>query len=135
MGAVHVCVGAGVGALCRTRALSAALGTLSHAVCDIIPHSEAPLKLDLVLMAAVLGGLAGRFGLRSKEIAGAVAAVLPDAEHALVHFGAMPRSARVFPTHNRALPHGRSDEWLSQAAVGIAALLVAELAGRRRGAS
>jgi len=64
-----------------------------------------------------------------------VAAVLPDAEHALVDYGVMPRSKRVFPTHNRALPHGRSDEWLSQAAVGIAALVVAGLAGRRRGIS
>lgn len=126
MGFIHACVGAGLGSFFRRPSAAFGAGVVSHAVGDVIPHKEAPLAVELVLLAGTLTFIGRRFGVGSPEFAGAVGGVSPDLEHALVLFGLMPESARVFPTHNHILPHGKSDEYISQILAGLAGLAVAE---------
>ncbi|BCW98234.1 MAG: hypothetical protein KatS3mg024_1061 [Armatimonadota bacterium] len=131
-GSAHACVGAFVGALTGSPIKALAAGVVSHAICDIIPHNEAPRALDLVLAGAALGGIAAGFGARSAEFWGAVGATLPDAEHGLVLAGLMEEQHCLFPTHNGALPHGRDGGFLWQAAAAGAALTLAALFRTRR---
>ncbi|MEJ5297290.1 MAG: hypothetical protein WHZ52_04550 [Armatimonadota bacterium] len=131
-GSAHACIGTVVGALTGSPGKALAAGVVSHAICDIIPHSEAPRALDLVLAGAALGGIAAGFGARSAEFWGAVGAVIPDVEHGLVLAGLMEEHHCLFPTHTGVLPHGRDGGFLWQAAAAGAALAVATLLRLRR---
>ncbi len=131
-GSGHACIGAFVGALSGSPGKALAVGVVSHAICDIIPHSEAPRALDLVLAGAALGGIAAGFGARSAEFWGAAGGVLPDVEHGLVVAGLMKEQHCVFPTHSGALPHGRNGGFLWQAVAAATALTLATLLRLRR---
>jgi len=133
MGCGHAFIGTLAGALAGSRAKALIAGLVSHAVCDIVPHSEVPPEMDLVLAGAALGGIAAGFGARSPEFWGALGAVLPDAEHGLVLAGVREELGCIFPTHNGRLPHGRNGGYVWQAAAAAAAVTLAAVLRLRRG--
>ncbi|MBV9848820.1 MAG: hypothetical protein JO250_03945 [Armatimonadetes bacterium] len=111
MVSVHAAVGAGVGARAKRPGAALAAGVISHLLCDLAPHRDYALPIEAPLALAVFLYLVGRYGPRSPQFWGAVGAVLPDAENALVIAGAFPQEKTIFPTHNEAAPwflgHGR----------------------------
>ena len=137
MVSVHAAVGAGAGtAVGRFQPLlgiqpALGAGVISHLLCDLVPHRDYAITIEAPLAFAVLVYLGKRYGLHSPQFWGAVGAVLPDAENALVIAGAFPQSKTVFPTHNDTAPwfvgHGRKIRSpVSQFVLAVAALWLAE---------
>ena len=111
MVSVHAVVGAGVGTAAGRPSTALAAGVVSHLLCDLMPHRDYDITVEAPLALAMFLYLAVRYGMRSPQFWGAVGAVLPDAENALVIAGAFPQNRTVFPTHNEDAPwflgHGR----------------------------
>lgn len=107
-GFVHALVGSAVSRLARSRRGAYALGVVSHAVGDILPHHELPLPADATLTAGLLGWVVARHGLRSRELAGALGALSPDAEHLPTFLGLKGDEGKLFVTHGGpvSVPHG-----------------------------
>jgi hypothetical protein len=125
MAAVHAVVGAAAGHRAGRRRAALAAGVGSHLVGDLIPHRDYPLAIELPLMLATLAILACRYGVAGPTFWGALGGVLPDVENGLHQVGLMPESARLFPTHNGMLPHGRPIRSIAnQLLLVLAALLV-----------
>ena len=127
MVSVHAAVGAGVGARSGSPGAALAGGVVSHLLCDLVPHRDYDIRVEAPLALAVFVYLGARHGLRSPQFWGAVGAVLPDAENALVIAGTFPQSKTAFPTHNEAAPwflgHGRKvDSPLPQVVLAVLAL-------------
>jgi hypothetical protein len=131
-GIVHSLIGAGLGALFKNRAAAFAGGVISHAIADALPHRDLDPKIEVPLLVASLTAIAARYGLRSTQFAGALGAVLPDSEHALLLAGIIDETDEAFPTHiDKGKYHGPdSGEHLSQVCIAIGAVIAAEL-GRR----
>ncbi len=108
---VHAAVGAGVGGAARDPRAAAGVGVVTHLLCDLVPHRDYDIRIEAPLALAMFVSLGVRYGVRSPQFWGAVGAVLPDAENALVVLGAFPQTKTLFPTHNKDAPwflgHGR----------------------------
>lgn len=125
-GIVHAAIGAAIGSLARSKPGAFAGGVLSHLVADALPHKDLDPKVEAVLVAAALTGLAKWKGTDSAAFWGAIGGILPDTEHALMLAGLISTEQEIFPTHiQNGKYHGAdSGEQLSQLALLIAALLV-----------
>jgi hypothetical protein len=76
-------------------------------------------------MLGALLWLSCRHGTSSPAFWGAIGGVLPDTENGLHLLGLVPERAKVFPTHNGLLPHGRPIRSLiNQVLLGALALCV-----------
>lgn len=105
--AVHAAIGAAVGKLTGKRVGAFGSGVATHLICDLLPHKDFDPKVEAPLLAATLGVIALRCGLKSAELAGAVGAIAPDFENAAGITGLIPKSAMRFPTHiNNGRHHG-----------------------------
>lgn len=105
---VHAAVGAAIGARLESQGPSVAGGIASHLICDLFPHRDYEMPVEVPLLLATLGFLAWRHGVRSPQFAGAVGAVLPDIENGLERLGVV--DGTVFPTHTKQgwyIGHGR----------------------------
>lgn len=133
-GASHASIGAALGALIRRPALAFLAGAASHIVTDALPHRDLPLRVEVALLGATIGFIAARHGARSPQFWGAVGAVAPDMEHALVELGIIRAEDEVFPSHAwLGKYHGPpSSGPLSQIAAFVAGLLIAEWPQRGR---
>jgi hypothetical protein len=141
----HVLAGAALGAIDRRHPGRAfGLGILSHAAMDVAPHWGRPLapdesfriaRRDGLLALAALGGAAAVAGnARPAVVAGALGAVLLDADKPVLHFLQRSCFPRVVDRFHDAIqneaPHRLG--WEVAAGVGLAALFTA-LSRRGRG--
>ncbi len=129
-GIVHAAIGAAVGSLAGSKPGAFAGGVLSHLVADALPHKDFDPKIEAVLIAAALAGLAEWKGTGSSAFWGAIGGVLPDIEHALMLARLISAEQEIFPTHVQdGKYHGAdSGERLSQLVLLIAALVVVGMA-------
>jgi hypothetical protein len=134
-GAVHASIGAGVGSFFKSKAAAFAAGMLSHLVADALPHKDLPPAVEVPLLLGALGGVAAWKGLDSPEFWGALGAVAPDFEHALLVAGIIGIEHEVFPTHiGDGKWHGaENDERWSQLILAVAALGTVALNTKDRG--
>jgi hypothetical protein len=122
---LHVASGAAVGTLARSRRTAVALGLLSHALCDLIPHQDIPSRrFEVRSGAALLLLVALRRGVLDPATLGAAAASAPDLEHVLP----LPRPGgrKLFPSHRFHGWHrpGGLPAWLQLLTAGVLAGLV-----------
>ena len=122
---LHVASGAAVGATARSRRTAVALGLLSHAVGDRIPHRDIPSRrFELRSGVALLLLVALRRGALDRATIGAAAAATPDVEHVL----RLPRPGgrKLFPSHRFEGWHrpGGLPTWLQLLTAGVLAGLV-----------
>lgn len=130
MAAVHALVGAAAGRRAGRRRTALAAGVGTHLVGDLIPHRDYPLAVELPLLLLALGLLSARHGARSAAFWGALGGVLPDVENGLHQIGLVPERAKLFPTHNGVLPHGRPIRSITnQLLLVLVALLVLRQTG------
>ena len=134
IGAVHAGVGAALGALLGDRATAFVAGVASHVVTDALPHRDYRPKVEAPLMAAALAVIAKWRGIDSPEFCGAIGAIAPDIEHALLVAGLIRHEHEVFPTHlDNGRYHGRpTDRRWPQLVVALASALTIALSGRPR---
>lgn len=99
LGAVHACIGAGVGSFTDKKSAAFAAGMVSHAIADSLPHRDLSPELEAPLLLGTLAGIAYWKGLDSPEFWGAVGGVAPDFEHALEFAGLIGTEQKAFPTH------------------------------------
>jgi hypothetical protein len=95
---LHVATGGLVGALAGSRSRAFALGLLTHAAGDAMPHQDvASRRFETLSGVAGLALLAAARGLFDPAVVGAVAASAPDVEHVLP----LPRPGgrKLFPSH------------------------------------
>ncbi len=129
IGAVHVGVGAALGAILRDRSSAFLAGVASHVITDVLPHRDYEAKVEVPLLVAALGGVAAWKGPNSPEFWGAIGAVAPDIEHALLVAGVIKPEHELFPTHlHNGKHHGRKTRrrW-PQLAVALASALTIAL--------
>ncbi len=119
-GLLHALSGAVIGSLFSKRTAAFGAGVVSHAVADIIPHKDAPLAFDLVMIPTALLLIGRARGFDSPEFAGALGGICPDFEHAGIVLGIKQDGEGLYPTHNEVLPHGRGGEFTSQVLIGVA---------------
>jgi len=127
--ALHVATGALAGALTGTRGRALAVGTLSHAAGDRLPHQDmASRRFEIASGVAGILLLAAFRGPLDPAVVGAVAASVPDVEHVLP----LPRPGgrKLFPSHRIRGWHrpGGVPAWVQVAAAG---LILGALAGTR----
>lgn len=119
--AVHALTGAALGRLCRNHAQAFLVGLASHAAADLLPHRDLEIPAEAVLLAGAAGLLGSLRGPHSREFAGAVGAVLPDAENLVGRLLGIPDSKLLWPTHRRY--HGReANGFTGQAVLALACL-------------
>jgi hypothetical protein len=128
---LHVATGAAVGAAARSRLAALALGPLAHLAGDWLRHEDIPsLRFEFVTGTAGIVLLAATRGALDAATVGAVAASMPDAEHAV----RLPRPGgrKLFPSHRLAGWHraGGIPAWVQLLAAG--AILGALAAAPRR---
>lgn len=130
LGAVHACIGAGVGSFSDKKSAAFAAGVVSHAVADALPHRDLEPNLEVPLLLGALAGIACWKGVDSPAFWGVVGGVLPDFEHALVAAGLMGPECKIFPTHlDNGKWHGDesgTERW-SQVILSIVSLALVEL--------
>ena len=133
LGCVHACIGAAVGSLFKRKPAAFAGGVVSHVVADLIPHTDFDPKIDVPIAAAIIAGIAKFKGVDSPEFWGAIGAVAPDSEHALLLAGLIGQDDEIFPTHGGAdALHGReTHEQGSQILIAAAALAVVAIVASR----
>jgi hypothetical protein len=136
-GAVHACVGAGIGSFFKSRTAAVAAGGLSHFAMDALPHKDFPHSVEAPLLLAAMGGIAAWKGLDSPEFWGTLGAIMPDFEHALRVAGIIGTEHEVFPTHiGDGKWHGtENEERLSQLLLVVAGLAAVALNTEDRGAN
>jgi len=129
IGAVHACIGAGVGSFFRNKSAAFVSGVVSHLVADALPHKDLAPEIEVPLMAGMMAGIAAWKGLDSPEFWGAMGGISPDVEHGLLVAGIINKEQKVFPSHIRdGKWHGEeSNERLSQLLLSIAGLVVVAL--------
>lgn len=135
-GAVHASIGAGIGSFFKSKTAAFAAGMISHLVADALPHKDYPPAVEAPLLLGAIGGIAAWKGLDSPEFWGALGAVAPDLEHALLVAGVIDAEHEVFPTHiGEGKWHGaKSDERWSQLCLVVAALGMVALNDNDQGA-
>lgn len=127
--AVHAVVGAALGAWLGRPGPAALAGLASHAALDAIPHSDYARTAAGVADALAAAGVAALAARASgwAALAGALGAVVPDAEVALGHLGLWPWAKPCFPSHSGLLPHAQARPplgiWTQAAAAAAAAVL------------
>jgi len=133
IGAVHASIGAAIGSLVKDKRGAFVSGVASHVVADALPHTDFPPKVEVAFLAGALVGIAAWRGVDSPEFWGALGAVAPDAEHALLAADLIAPENEVFPTHLRdGAFHGPdSRERWSQALIALAAVTVMLRTGRK----
>lgn len=95
---LHVATGGAAGAIARSRPTAVALGLLTHAAGDRMPHQDiANRRFEFLSGAAGLLALAVRRGPFDAVTLGAVAGSAPDLEHVI----RLPRPGgrKLFPSH------------------------------------
>lgn len=104
-------------------------GVVSHLVADALPHKDLSVAAEVPLLLGTMAGIAAWKGLDSPEFWGAMGAVAPDFEHALLIAGVIGKEQEIFPTHiDDGKWHGaESNERWSQALIAIAALVAVAL--------
>jgi hypothetical protein len=113
-GGIHLVTGFAVGSRCRSIPAAFLAGIASHATLDALPHHDyrhvaahsGDAALGLILTTALWGRC--RRKRRMVGLAGAVGAVLPDVESALLFLGRMDEKRMRFPSHNGLTPHGQT---------------------------
>ncbi|MBW3624150.1 MAG: hypothetical protein KY468_12150 [Armatimonadetes bacterium] len=102
----HAMAGGALGLKLTKNPMGAFLiGLASHALLDVVPHTNPPLKSPgtqayLVADGALLYDAWRRNDHDPRIFWGALGGVLPDAEY-------LHKGQKVFPTHNGTLKHGR----------------------------
>ena len=119
---LHVASGAALGAAAPSRRAAVALGLLSHALADRIPHQDIPSRrFELRSGVALLLLVALRRGALDGATIGAAAASAPDVEHVL----RLPRPGgrKLFPSHRFHGWHrpGGVPSWLQLFLAGVLA--------------
>ena len=117
---LHVASGAALGAAAPSRRAAVALGLLSHALADRIPHQDIPSRrFELRSGVALLLLVALRRGALDGATIGAAAASAPDVEHVL----RLPRPGgrKLFPSHRFHGWHrpGGVPSWLQLLLAGV----------------
>ena len=134
-GGVHLLSGFAIGAVTPSPTAAFAAGLASHAVLDAVPHRDyvgfGANAIDgaagLVLVGILAAGLPN--GTRTRALAGALGAVLPDAEVLAYRAGIISAERKVFPTHTGRIRHGRGGAaWT--AALSVLAVVAAIAAAR-----
>lgn len=125
IGAVHASIGAGIGSFFKNKAAAFVAGVTSHLAADMIPHKDLDPRMEVPLMAGMMLAIAKWRGLNSPEFWGALGAISPDSEHALLVSGIIEPEQEIFPTHapDMGLHGGESDERWSQVIIAGASLL------------
>jgi len=125
-GAVHALIGAAIGSFMDNKIGAFTAGVASHVIADVLPHKDYDPAVEVGLMAAALAGIAKFRGVDSPEFWGAIGAIAPDTEHALMLSGLINADQEVFPTHiENGKYHGPdSGEQLSQWLIALAAACV-----------
>ncbi len=99
---IHLLVGAALGKRCGSISGTAAVGSISHAVLDVVPHYDykSPILLgaDLAGAGTILRLACRRGSNFDTAIVGAAAAMFPDVEHALHQLGLVQQSSYSPPT-------------------------------------
>ncbi len=130
IGAVHACIGAGVGSLIDNRGGAFAAGVVSHIIADALPHRDLTPEIEAPLLAGAMAAIACWKGLDSPEFWGALGAVAPDFEHALAYVGLIDNDTKFFPTHiDDGKWHGDqngTERW-SQLILGAVSIALASL--------
>ncbi len=132
--AVHASIGAVLGSVLGTRSGAFLAGFVSHLAADMVPHKDYPPKIEVPLVLASLAGIAAWKGVDSPEIWGALGAITPDSEHALVLAGIITPDQEVYPTHLKGgIYHAREAKtrW-GQLLVAAAAVAVVAWHGTNR---
>ncbi|MBW3625947.1 MAG: hypothetical protein KY468_21345 [Armatimonadetes bacterium] len=126
----HALFGAALGRIVQNRPASYLVGVASHALGDVLPHREHPLKIDAPLVAAALTLLGLRFGWASPECMGALGGITPDMEHLPTMLGWSEPDREFFPTHGpypepwlHSMGHTPEDDRV-QIGLAVASLLV-----------
>ena len=105
--ALHVATGAATGALTRSRIAAVAIGPVLHVASDRVPHRHLRhASVDYLTGLLALAALVRRRGGSDAATLGALAAVMPDAEHLVP--GLRPRGARVFHRRDAAAAASRA---------------------------
>lgn len=129
---VHGLVGASLGYAAGRPDLGLALGVVSHAALDAVPHADYSRAwqgaADVVAGTAVAYGVAslltgGDPGSLPALWAGFAGGVLPDLEVAFNHLVGRGKKRLLFPSHSGLVVHRQVKGW-----VGIATQLVAAAA-------
>src|SRR5579862_341069 len=125
---VHAAVGAALGGHIGDSHAAVAGGVASHLICDLLPHRDYEMPVELPLLSCALAFIAWRHGVRSSQMAGALGTILPDVENGLERLGVV--SGTLFPTHTKRswyIGHGRKvSSPLPQVALAVLCLLLAE---------
>lgn len=111
MGSVHAAIGAAIGRYVSSAPLAFALGVLSHAAGDAIPHQDLGAE-ETPLVFFTMARVAQQHGWKSPQFWGALGAICPDFEHVPAELRQDPRRfepmpEKLFPTHNGTLKHAR----------------------------
>lgn len=131
-GAIHACIGAGLGALVGKKPGAFLAGVLSHVLTDAVPHKDFKPRIEIPLLAAAMFGIARWRGTDSPEFWGALGAISPDFEHGLMTLGIIGQEQEIFPTHlDDGKFHGQeTDERWSQVLFAGASLLAVAIKPR-----
>lgn len=122
----HLLVGAALGGVVKNPAAGAAVGLISHAVMDAVPHHDYhDVKFGIMDFIIGLGIFAVLLTPRGASvIAGGVAGAFPDIEIVIKQMA--PRWPLLYPSHNWLTPHHRLRwPWGFFTQAGIAALALA----------
>lgn len=103
----HLLAGAAVGHLTGNPIMAGALGLISHACLDAVPHHDyhdiKPGVADFILGTALWFGLLRPTGLPAAV--GAIAGAVPDLEVVLKQV--FRKWTQIFPSHSGLSPHRR----------------------------
>lgn len=122
----HLLVGAALGGVTGNPAVGAAVGLISHAVMDAVPHHDYhEVKygiMDFIFGLAVFALFLAPRG--ASVMAGGVAGAFPDIEIVIKQLA--PNWPLVYPSHNWLTPHNRL-RWpwgfFTQAGIAVLALI------------
>ncbi len=121
MVSVHALMGAALSRLCRGPKQAFLLGLASHFVADMIPHHDLDVLREGILLTGAMTAIGLTHGVRSREFAGAVGAVVPDAESAVAALTSLDDGKLLLPNHS--LLHGAEKGSIrGQVLLGIACL-------------
>ncbi len=131
MVSLHALLGATLSRLCPGPKQAFLLGLGSHFVADMIPHRDLDVLREGILLAGVMTALGYTQGVNSREFAGAVGAILPDAESAVAALTDLEDGKLILPNHS--LLHGREVNSIrGQVLVGVACMAILAI-GERSG--
>lgn len=104
----HLAVGGAVGGCVGNGGLAFLAGVVSHGLLDAVPHYDIKdYRVDVALAAAGFAGVLGLGYWGTPVFWGALGAVVPDIEILLWRLGLLRETQFVFPSHTRAVGHGR----------------------------